>query len=80
MHYTSIFQHSPLDYQLIVRGSLMRGQRTWFANATITPHANGTTTLLVHVADQSALHGMLNRIRDLGLVLVQVQLLQSDGK
>jgi hypothetical protein len=40
---------------------------------TITPEANGTTWLAGPVADQTALHGLLNRIRDLALPLLLVK-------
>jgi hypothetical protein len=39
----------------------------------MTPEANGDTTLTGEVTDQAALHGLINRVRDLGLMLVAVE-------
>jgi hypothetical protein len=44
----------------------------------ISPQADGTTVISGPVADQSALHGLLARIRDLGLVLIAVQRMESE--
>ena len=45
----------------------------WFADLTITRGLDGTTTLRGRVSDQAALHGILMKIRDLGMVLVSVR-------
>lgn len=71
----SILPHSRATYEIVLRGSLAHTQRAWFGPALISCHADGTTTLTIVVADQAALHGVLNRIRDLGLVLIAVHLL-----
>jgi len=44
----------------------------WFDWMTVTLEADGTTTLSGSIADQSALHGLLARVRDLGLELISV--------
>jgi hypothetical protein len=46
--------------------------RTGLRALTVTPQDNGETLLSGQVADQSALHGLLNRVRDLGLPLLSV--------
>ena len=44
----------------------------WFDGLTVTNLPNGEATLTGNLADQAALHGVLNRIRDLGLTLIAV--------
>ena len=62
----------PPVYQIRVRGRLGRRWTTWFAGLTIAPEANGDTLLTGPVVDQAALHGLLRRVRDLGLPLLSV--------
>ena len=63
-------------YEIRVEGHLGPGVAAWFPGLAIRHEANGDTTLAGPVADQSALHGVLMRIRDLGLVLVSVRRLE----
>ena len=61
-------------YRIRVRGILDSTRwATWFDNFAMTPEANGDTTLTGEVADQAALHGLINRVRDLGLTLLAVE-------
>jgi hypothetical protein len=62
----------PLVYELRLRGHLGERWTEWFEGAVITLHDNGDTTLRCLVADQSALHGVLKRVRDLGMPLLSV--------
>jgi len=66
-----------LVYQIKVRGRLKETWSDWFNGMTIEPglEANGTqfTTLTGSVRDQTALHGLLDKIRDLGLPLLSVE-------
>ena len=59
-------------YQIRVRGHLGLQWTDWFAGLIITPEANGDTLLTGPVVDQAALHGLLRRVRDLGLPLLAV--------
>ena len=61
----------PATYQIRVQGELDEGWADRFGNMTITAQG-GITTLTGTVADQPALHGLLIRIRDLGLPLISV--------
>jgi hypothetical protein len=45
---------------------------TWFEDATITRHDDGTSTLVVPLADQAELHGVLARLRDVGITLIAI--------
>lgn len=58
-------------YQIKVLGTLNESWSDWFNGMTIT-HEDGVTVLVGTVVDQSALHGILARIRDLNLILISV--------
>jgi hypothetical protein len=68
----------PPLYQIRVKGRLGRQWAAWFAGLTITPEDNGDTLLTGPVVDQAALHGLLGRVRDLGLTLLAVERLEPD--
>jgi hypothetical protein len=59
-------------YAIRVRGHLDTRWETWFDGLAITRDADGSTLIQGAVPDQSALHGLLHKIRDLGLPLVSV--------
>jgi hypothetical protein len=59
-------------YQIRIRGRLDARWARWFEPMTITPQTNGDSLLTGPVVDQAALHGLLERVRDLGLPLVSV--------
>ena len=63
----------PAVYQIRVQGNLDPRWSDWFDGLTITPQAGDETLLVGPVADQPALHGLLAKIRDLGLPLVAVK-------
>ena len=59
-------------YEIRVRGHLDTRWAAWFDGLTLTHSGDGTTIIHGPVADQAALHGLLQRIRDLGLPLISV--------
>jgi hypothetical protein len=61
----------PTSYQIVVRGELSQRFSTAFEGMTLKAEA-GQTTITGPVIDQAHLHGLLDRIRDLGLELVSV--------
>jgi hypothetical protein len=61
-----------VNYQIRVRGHLACEWTDWFEGLTISLEENGDTLLTGPVADQAALHGLLKKVRDLGLPLVSV--------
>lgn len=63
----------PTRYEIRIEGHLGASLVGWFPGLTARHEVNGDTTLSGPVADQAALHGILARIRDLGLTLVSVQ-------
>ncbi len=62
----------PVIYQLRIKGRLGRQWAEWFEGMAITWDDNGDTLLTGPVVDQAALHGLLRRVRDLGIPLVSV--------
>jgi hypothetical protein len=60
----------PMVYQIRVKGHLGPRWTTWFRGMTITPEENGETLLTGPVVDQAALHGLLRKVRDLGMPLI----------
>jgi len=69
----------PAVYQIRIKGHLGCQWAAWFEQMTMKDEANGETTLTGPVIDQAAMHGVLKKIRDLGLPLVSVIPLQSDN-
>lgn len=68
----------PAVYQIRIKGHLGPQWSDWFDGMAITPQANGETTITGPVIDQAALHGVLKKLRDLGLPLVSVIPIQPD--
>lgn len=62
----------PERYEIRVRGHLDARWAIQFEGLTITLEADGTTLLTGPVIDQAALHGVLKKVRDLGMPLVSV--------
>jgi len=59
-------------YQLRVKGHLGSQWTDWFEGLTVTLEDNGDTLLTGPVVDQAALHGLIRKVRDLGMPLVSV--------
>jgi len=59
-------------YEIRLQGHLDDRWTAWFDGLTLTHQSDGTTLIRGQVADQAALHGLLQRVRDLGLPLVSV--------
>ena len=62
-------------YRLRVDGHLDHHWSPWFGDLTLTHEDDGTTILSGFVADQAELHGLLTKIRDLGVILISVEVI-----
>lgn len=63
---------APQRYQIRLRGHLSHQWADWFGGLTVELTGDGETLLTGPVADQAALHGLLKKIRDLGMPLISV--------
>jgi hypothetical protein len=67
-----------MRYEIRIENGLDEGWTAWFDGLRITHEPDGVTVITGMVADQAALHGLLAKVRDLGLSLISVQRLSSD--
>ncbi len=59
-------------YRIRIQGRLDQRWSTWFDGMSLTHGEDGTTVLHGHVGDQAALHGLIHKVGDLGLTLLEV--------
>jgi hypothetical protein len=62
----------PAIYRIRIQGQLDKQWADWFDDMKITLEEDGNTLLTGQVIDQAALHGLLKKIRDLGLTLISI--------
>ena len=60
------------QYDIRVKGHLDARWTTWFGGMTLTKESDGTTSIHGPVVDQAALHGVLQKLRDIGMPLISV--------
>jgi hypothetical protein len=65
--------YSPGHYEIRLRGTLPVYWSRWFGGMIITYDDEGNTLLTGPIVDQAALHGLLDKARDLGLALLEVR-------
>jgi hypothetical protein len=68
--------HNPERYEIRLKGHLASRWAAWFDGLSLSNETDGTTIICGPVADQAALHGLLQKVRDLGLPLVSVTQVQ----
>ena len=73
-------RHPGTTYEIRVEGRLGPHWSAWFEGLSIAPEPDGTTVLAGPVADQAALHGLLQKLRDLGVPLVSLTAVPSDDE
>jgi hypothetical protein len=61
-----------MEYQIRIEGEIGQEWADWFGDSAISLEEHGVTLLTCAVADQAALHGLLRKLRDLGLPLVSI--------
>ena len=71
-------QDQPKVFQIRIQGHLSQQWTDWFEGLTITLEEDGNTLLSGPVVDQSALHGILKKIRNLGMPLLSVNSVDPD--
>ncbi|MEI7742663.1 MAG: hypothetical protein WCK58_02805 [Chloroflexota bacterium] len=72
-------RHEPGRYEIRVGGHLDGRWAAWFDGLELRRADDGTTTIHGQIADQAALHGLLQRVRDTGLPLVSVTRVEPDA-
>ena len=65
-------------YQIRLKGHLGREWTDWFGGMAVALTADGDTLLTGTVADQAALHGVLRKVRDVGIPLISVNEIRQD--
>ena len=73
-------RHEGGRFELRVKGHLDARWADWFDGLTLTRERDGTTVIHGEVADQAALHGLLQTLRDLGLPLISVTPIEADQR
>ena len=77
-HVSTADHYEPGLYEIRIKGHLDDRWADWFEGLSFTHERDGTTLLDGPLTDQAALHGVLNRIRDLGLPIISVQCVSPD--
>jgi hypothetical protein len=72
--------HGDPTYAIRVRGRLGARWSAWFDGLDVTSTEDGTTTIQGAVADQAALHGLLQKVRDVGLPILSVAQVAQDDR
>lgn len=68
-----------MQYEIRVDGHLGTRWAAWFDGLAITSESDGTTVLRGSVVDQAALHGLLQKLRDVGIPLISLTQVPSDN-
>lgn len=71
-------RHQAGRYEIRLKGHLDARWASWFDGLGLTHLDDGTTVIHGPVADQAALHGLLQKVRDTGLSLVSVSRIEAD--
>ena len=71
-HASTDERHEAGRYEIRLKGHLEARWAAWFDGLNLTHESDGTTVIRGSVIDQAALHGLLSKVRDLGLPLIAV--------
>jgi hypothetical protein len=77
-HASTDDHHQPGWYEIRLKGHLDARWAAWFDELSLTHESDGTTVIHGPVVDQAALHGLLQKVRDVGLPLVSVMHVEPD--
>jgi len=76
----STADHDPVPhYEIRVKGHLGSGWAAWFDGLSLTDDADGTTVIHGPLLDQAALHGLMAKLRDVGIPLISLSQIASDA-
>ena len=78
-HASTDDRHEPGRYEIRLQGHLAARWAAWFDGLSLTHEGDGTTVLRGPVEDQAALHGLLKKVRDLGLPLIALTQLDPNS-
>ncbi len=78
LRHRAAMKEAPITYEIRVEGLIDTTWSDWFNGMTISHEKETETILLGKLPDQTALHGVLDRIRDLGLGLISVNRVNGD--
>jgi hypothetical protein len=67
-------------YEITVKGHLDSDWAEWFEGLTVTHSGQDDTVLSGRIVDQAALHGILDKVRDLNLTLVAIKRVEAEGE
>jgi hypothetical protein len=70
--------HNPGRYEIRLKGHLDSRWAAWFDGLSLSHSSDGTTVIHGFVADQAALHGLLQKVRDIGAPLISVTQVEPD--
>ncbi|HVJ97217.1 MAG TPA: hypothetical protein VNC41_10345 [Acidimicrobiia bacterium] len=68
-----------MQYEIRVKGHLDARSAAWFDGLTLVAVDDGTTLIHGPIVDQAALHGVLNRLRDVGIPLLSLRSITDEG-
>lgn len=69
-----------VQYEIRVKGHLDSRWAAWFDGLTLTKEPDGTTVIHGPIVDQAALHGLLQKLRDIGVPLIAVTQFRPEGE
>ncbi len=69
-----------VQYEIRITGHLNPRWAAWFDGLSLTRAEDGTTVIRGQIVDQAALHGVLKKLRDIGVPLISVTQLRSEGE
>jgi hypothetical protein len=72
--------HEGGRYEIRVKGHVDTRWAAWFDGMTLSHDGDGTTRIHGPVVDQAALHGLLAKVRDIGLGLISITQVEPDGR
>ena len=80
MHVQDNTESGPPHYLVRVKGHLEARWATWFDGMSLVTESDGTTTIQGPVVDQAALHGLLQKLRDVGIPLISLTQVERHTK